>query len=766
MADIQPPQAARQGSNDSGRSGSSLETMSTHKSMRDLLDAGLVKEGHDNYLHAPWYILRPVSSFMSGWDLLTTLALLFTAAITPFEVAFLEKAESTNDGLFVANRLLDVIFVLDMTFQFFLMFRVGRDEGSGTYWEYRLPQIALHYVKGWFALDVLSIFPSAFDILPFVPGSGFSSEGGAANLRVLRVVRTTRLLKLVRLARSSRLVTRWRTRISITFATLTVIALALCLVVATHWLACLLALQTIFANSRTETWFGAFGWCTAVEGGEEYEDECAPAEQLYVACLHWAFGIISGYFSDPHSGPYERTPRAVGEGASSYTVGEMFVNLVLLVVGALGWAYVTGKIVDIIVNANPDQTDFKNRMDDLNRYIAFYDLKPDVAQQLREYFYETKMTKAAEARRAIVSEMSSELQEQVCDLINRQWLDTVPFFRGMTAPDGAVVVRPVERGFLAKVATQLECDVFAPMEKPPSGRLYVISKGSARYKGTVRSNGFSWGALDVMLPNAPLVKQAIATTYLHVMWIDGEKLRDIAMAFPASRRSMRQWTLFNGLKEYMLDNLRHASAAERARARAYLEERRRAASTPQIFRRVVRRMTNAKRAFVRKRLDANTIAELHAAIDTRFDGLCAAVRAIEKRLDGGGSDSAAATPAPSSASATPAATATSATEPSAAAGACWSAASRAQPPQAPDTWKGGLPPPTEQPIAGAASATPQPPAAPAPAPASVRQKKHGRGRKPTQSTAAASASSASSRSSAPAPAPSAAEPAMQDPMEC
>ena len=138
-------------------------------SVRDVIDQGLVIQSHENYLHAPWYILRPVSRFMSGWDLLTTMALLFTAAITPFEVAFLEKAESTNDGLFIANRLLDVIFVLDMSFQFFLMFRVGRDEGSGTYWEYRLPQIALHYLKGWYALDLLSIFPSLFDILPFVP---------------------------------------------------------------------------------------------------------------------------------------------------------------------------------------------------------------------------------------------------------------------------------------------------------------------------------------------------------------------------------------------------------------------------------------------------------------------------------------------------------------------------------------------------------------------------------------------------------------------
>ena len=42
----------------------------------------------------------------------------------------------------------------------------------------------------------------------------------------------------------------------------------------------------------------------------------------------------------------------------------------------------------------------------------------------------------------------------------------------------------------------------------------MIVKGHARFRGTIRSNPFCWGALDVMLPKAPLVKTALSTTYL------------------------------------------------------------------------------------------------------------------------------------------------------------------------------------------------------------------------------------------------------------
>ena len=107
------------------------------------------------------------------------------------------------DGLFVMNRCIDVVFLVDMAMQFFVMHRVVSDAGghaeendptdssggsaggalSGGRWEYRIPRIAMHYLRGWFSIDVLSIIPSLFDILPLVPGSGFE-EGETSSLKV------------------------------------------------------------------------------------------------------------------------------------------------------------------------------------------------------------------------------------------------------------------------------------------------------------------------------------------------------------------------------------------------------------------------------------------------------------------------------------------------------------------------------------------------------------------------------------------------------
>ena len=256
-----------------------LEHSNTRASFREI-DLKSVKSTNVNTEKAPWYILHPYSHFMSSWDCVTTLALLFTAAITPFEVAFLPRPETPSEGLFVVNRILDAIFIVDMLFSFFIMYKVSSESAAGTIWEYRLHKVAAHYLRGWFLLDLLSIIPSAFDILPFYT----VAYDSASTLRVGRVVRCTRLIKLLRLARSSRLVKRWRTRVSTTFATLTLCKLGSMLLVITHWLACVLRLQTVFAtDGETGTWLGTFGWCYLDEFGE---DVCAPPERLYLTCMH------------------------------------------------------------------------------------------------------------------------------------------------------------------------------------------------------------------------------------------------------------------------------------------------------------------------------------------------------------------------------------------------------------------------------------------------------------------------------------------------
>ena len=296
-------------------------------------------------------------------------------------------------------------------------------------------------------------------------------------------------------------------------------------------------------------------------------------------------------------------------------------------------------------------------MDNLNRFIDFYQLDPDLARKLREYFFETRANRAAETRQEICAEMSQDLKEMTLQVIHGPWLHKVPFFKGMhfKGSEGKLMVPPVSEAFLAQVTTELRSEVFAPTERPPLGRLYVISKGSARFKGKVRQVGFSWGSIDVMLPNAPVPKRAVAITYLHVLWINGPTLRSIAKDFPSDARALRVWTLWAGLKEFLKDNLRKASDAERQAAREWVHEHELddksvgrnlsilqasardstrsscenavgeepAGSIPELQSAMERRINDLQYT---ARIDASTIAELQRAMDQRLETL-------ERKLD-------------------------------------------------------------------------------------------------------------------------------------
>ena len=77
--------------------------------------------------------LNPHSKHMQRWDLLTTTALLFTATVTPFEVGIMEPttlAQMATDPLAWINRIVDLIFFVDIAFQCFLAYQEQGEHGG------------------------------------------------------------------------------------------------------------------------------------------------------------------------------------------------------------------------------------------------------------------------------------------------------------------------------------------------------------------------------------------------------------------------------------------------------------------------------------------------------------------------------------------------------------------------------------------------------------------------------------------------------------
>ena len=99
-------------------------------------------------------VINPRSLFIRVWDLITVAALLFTAFVTPFEVAFFGSGVYSGPINFTLNRLVDLIFTLDIVLNFFLPYRASQKDGGMLVFDnYR---IVKNYLRTWFPLDLFA----------------------------------------------------------------------------------------------------------------------------------------------------------------------------------------------------------------------------------------------------------------------------------------------------------------------------------------------------------------------------------------------------------------------------------------------------------------------------------------------------------------------------------------------------------------------------------------------------------------------------------
>jgi hypothetical protein len=211
--------------------------------------------------NADKWTIDPHSRFVRWWDFVILTALMITIFITPWEVSFLPPTRVASDDwderpiTFVVNRLVDTVFVADVGLAFFLPFRAKR---SGM-WVYDKRRIIHNYLRGWFALDVITCVP--FDVLFGFLGeaAGERSEGTQSNALTLRLLRMLRIMKLARIVRASRILARWQDHIGLSYAHSSLVRFLMMTLVLAHWLACLWGFVGLQDYVELSTWEGAEG---------------------------------------------------------------------------------------------------------------------------------------------------------------------------------------------------------------------------------------------------------------------------------------------------------------------------------------------------------------------------------------------------------------------------------------------------------------------------------------------------------------------------
>jgi hypothetical protein len=483
------------------------------------------------------FLIDPQAKFMRHWDIVTLIALLFTATFTPYEVAVRQTA---LDVAFVVNRIVDCIFIWDMGMQFFLMYRLSAQKGGG--WVRDRKMIVRHYLRGWFSIDLISILP--FDVVAWA-----MQDGALGKMKVLRIIRLMRLLKLVRIMRASRIFKRWETSISISYSLLSLIKFLVMIVIVGHWLACAWALlhETVCDEQCTEdrgpekTWLNA--WLSSRPG------VMPSPHDRYTLAMYWSIMTLT----------------SIGYGditAQSYL--EYAVSTFFMLIGAICWAYIIGCTCGIVATLDMDTAHFRQTMDQLNQFLRDNCVPYPLRRQLRGYFHQAKSLQKHHASQDLIEQMSPKLKGQVAMCTYGSIVEQL---------FGGVLFESAEPDFIVEIAQQFESAVFAPnelLDEPDV--LYMLVRGVVVLGGRVLSNGAMWGE-DMVLSCVEYqdTHAAMSLTYVEVKILSKSALMETAEYFPKAAAAMRRCVAKLAARRGLLHEAKKMKVAKEDRVKATAE---------------------------------------------------------------------------------------------------------------------------------------------------------------------------------------------------
>lgn len=425
------------------------------------------------------FVVDPNTKAMRRWDMATSVALFLTAVVTPVEVAFLD---TRFDTLFFVNRVVDAVFVADMVLQFFLAYY---DSTRGNILIKNRRLIARRYVSSWCLIDLVSSFP--FELVAVF---GDTNEA-------VKQLRLLRLLKLARVARIQRIQARWEVyaSFSVSYATLGVYKLSILLLLFAHWSACLwgIAANPSIVGESAWTWIRRRR-DYLVDGSGKPLFRMGSAKHTYTAALYFAIYTMTGI------GYGDLTPT---------TQHETSVCVLIMAVSAVFWAFMIGSFCNVVSSMNAQESQFRQRMDDLNYMMADRKFPPALQRRCRMFLINSKQHQRAAGYHQLENLFSISLRGDVAATINEEWIKKLWYLEGAS------------KDFIIELSQSLTSIMFAPMEAIDiCYALFILQNGIVARQGKILAKGSLWGCEFIMSDEALIdTTCAAALSYTLVMCI-------------------------------------------------------------------------------------------------------------------------------------------------------------------------------------------------------------------------------------------------------
>jgi len=356
-----------------------------------ICDTDTEDEESENEKEIPWIIL-PDNPYKKMWDLLIAFLILYSAIVTPYDIAF---SDSSKVSWF--DILIDILLGIDIVLTFFSAYT---DDEENLVKNHK--KIIKKYLKSWFIVDIISVLPISYFFNPSGKYSGLTKISKLPKL--YRLIKLTKLLRITKMSSKGNLnkVTKFfMEKLKINANVERLFFFVLTFLLMNHLCACFWYFMAKIEDFSPDSWVVRLGYIDSSN------------VELYIISFYWTLTTVT----------------TVGYGdITAGTTIERIYNLFIMSFGVLLYSFAIGSLSSIVSTLDQKSEEMNQKLQILSSIKKEFNLEQNIYDKVRKVI-KYDLSRNQKDKMVFLQELPNKLRIELSQIMHDKVIQNFYFFR-------------------------------------------------------------------------------------------------------------------------------------------------------------------------------------------------------------------------------------------------------------------------------------------------------------------------------------------------